>query len=567
MLNIKEIIKYTKKIRLLYVEDEELMRESAIEMLENFFDSIKIAKDGEEALHFYKNEEFDLVITDIAMPKMDGISLIKEIRNEDKKIPIIVFSALNDTSYMTACVSLNVDGYILKPMKKNNILNVLEKIVHKLSYSNNLQKISPKIETMVEKDALTELKSHSVLMQDLESIQANEIPVMILVNIDSFYIYNELYGLETGDEILQQFAQNLKRFSSSLSYELYRMNGDEFILLEKAMHLDTDKYEEDIESLFDYVESSPIKIKGVQELIVPSISIGISFHGDNLYGRADMALHEARRRGRKYLGFSADADIRKDLANNLYWREEINNAIAQDRVHAYYHPIVDKEENILKYESLIRIKQVSEDGKVSIIAPSEFLDFSKISKQYIALTQIMINESFKTMIEQNVHVAINLTFHDIENREINKLLHERIIKHKLANKTKFDISTQVIFELLQHSSHDDYDRLVAFVDEFKMLGVLITIDNFGMGFDNMSKISALSPNYVKIDAMLIKNIDTDKHAYTLVKSIVKFAQELGIKTIAEHVVNKEIFDASIKLGIDEFQGYYFGEPLERITAT
>ena len=69
---------------------------------------------------------------------------------------------------------------------------------------------------------------------------------------------------------------------------------------------------------------------------------------------------------------------------------------------------------------------------------------------------------------------------------------------------------------------------------------------------------------MKIDANLIKNIDTDKYACSLVESIVKFTKELGIKTIAEHVENQEIFEVAKGLGIDEFQGYFFSEPVMQV---
>lgn len=558
MKNLKKILESTKKLNLLYVEDDKVMQSSSVEMFLNFFDNITCADNGEEALALYYENKFDLIITDISMPKMDGIELISIIRKENKHIPIIVFSAWNNPSSLNSCISLNIDAYMLKPLESSNLIDAIYKISLKLK--NNREVFKQEFDV----DKLTQLKSHNSLMEEMQSASYLEVPVMILINIDDFHIYNEIYGLDVGDEILIAFAKQLEIFNSDLSYKLFRMSGDEFILFEKVKALDTDKYTDDITRLLDYIENNHIKINGIEEDISLRITIGIAFHNDNIYGRADMALHEARKRGRNYLGFTADTDRRSELKNNLYWREEINRALQSNRVHTYYQPIVDVNENILKYESLIRIQQVQNNGKLELISPKEFIDFSKISKQYIALTKVVIEESFATMLEKNVHVAINITFHDIENREINKLLHNKISKHNLATKTKFDISSQVIFELLEHQNHEDYDRFIDFIDEFKALGVLITIDNFGLGFANMSKISAMAPNYVKIDSTLMKNIDTDKHAYTLVKAIVKFAQELGIKTIAEHVTSKEIFEISKELGIDEFQGYYFGEPIEAI---
>jgi len=562
MSEIANIINYSKKLKVLYVEDEEKVRTASLELFENFFESIVVAEDGIEALEYYNRERFDLIITDIAMPKMDGFELIKEIRKKDKFIPIIVFSAFNDSSYLSASITLNVDGYILKPLKVQNLIDLLGQLYYKVAYQFSEKIDATHFKKSFDIDNLTQLKSHSALLERLDTIEDGKTPIFILVNIDEFHVYNEIYGLHIGDRILEKFAKVLKAFSESKNYELYRMSGDEFVIFETTNIIDSDKYSEDIEELVELVETQKMDVESVDEPVVLSITVGIAFGGGSLYSRAEMALLEARKRGRSYLGFSADIDRKTELKNNLYWREEINKAIAQKRVCAFYQPIVDKEKKILKYEALMRIKQIDSEAGEKIIEPAKFLDFSKISKQYVGLTKFVIEDAFKTMLEENVHVAINITFQDVENREINKLLRHKISKHNLASKTKFDISSQVIFELLEHSNHDDYDRFVAFIDEFKELGVIITIDNFGLGFANMSKISAMSPHYVKIDSTLIKNIDSDVHAFTLVKAIVKFAKELGMKTIAEHVSTKEIFELCQKIGIDEFQGYYLSEPKE-----
>lgn len=372
-------------------------------------------------------------------------------------------------------------------------------------------------------DKLTNLKSHNTLISTIEKLSPREIPVLILINIDEFHIYNEIYGLKTGDLILQEFAKLLLEYSKESQYDLYRVSGDEFVFYEVVKIIDPEPYIHDIEELISYVETHPIVLPELEEPINLAVTIGVSFDAENSYGKADMALQE-------------------------------------EKVHTYYQSIVDKDKKTIKYEALIRLHQPQSDGTQKIIAPYQFLDFSKVSRQYIALTKIVIQESFETMLQENVHVSINLTFHDIANSEIRALLRESIIKHHSESKTNFDISSQIIFELLTHTRHKDYDTFV----EFKALGVLITIDNFGLDFSEMSKVAVITPHYVKIDSNLIKNIDTDKHAYALVSAIVKFTKELGIKTIAEHVESETVFETAKKLQIDEFQGYFFSEPLESV---
>ena len=138
MKKMKEIIKYTKKLKLLYVEDEKILREISSELFKNFFDDITLAVNGLEALELYSINKYDLIITDIFMPKMNGIELIKNIRKNNNKILILIFSALKDPSYMTASESLGVDGYILKPLSLNNMINALEKLSYKLIHSKDI---------------------------------------------------------------------------------------------------------------------------------------------------------------------------------------------------------------------------------------------------------------------------------------------------------------------------------------------------------------------------------------------------------------------------------------------
>jgi EAL domain-containing protein (putative c-di-GMP-specific phosphodiesterase class I) len=70
----------------------------------------------------------------------------------------------------------------------------------------------------------------------------------------------------------------------------------------------------------------------------------------------------------------------------------------------------------------------------------------------------------------------------------------------------------------------------------------------------------LEPDYLKIDGSLVKNLQSDKKSFAMVKSITHFGHELGIKVIAEYVANKEIFEILLSIGVDEFQGFYFGKP-------
>jgi len=91
-------------------------------------------------------------------------------------------------------------------------------------------------------------------------------------------------------------------------------------------------------------------------------------------------------------------------------------------------------------------------------------------------------------------------------------------------------------------------------------GVRIAIDDFGSGYSNFERLLDYEPDIIKIDGSLIKNIATDDYSISIVKTIVGFANEHNIKTIAEFVENETIFNILYALGVNYSQGYYFGKP-------
>ena len=161
------------------------------------------------------------------------------------------------------------------------------------------------------------------------------------------------------------------------------------------------------------------------------------------------------------------------------------------------------------------------------------------------------------MYNRKEDFSINLSYEDIYNKTLINIIKENLERFK-------KIGSRLIIEILETESIEDLEIMQKFVAEVRKYGVRIAIDDFGTGHSNFSNIIAIEPDYIKIDGSFIKNIHNDAKAYTIVKGIITASKELNIKTIAEFVHNKEVFDVLVELGIDEFQGYYFSEPLLNI---
>ncbi len=114
-----------KNLTILYVEDEEMIRQNAVEYLSRICDNVLEAKDGLEALEVYRKNRPNIIISDIKMPKMNGLAMAKEIRKEDKETPIIIATAHTETNYLLQAVELQLIKYIVKPITSAKLQKAL----------------------------------------------------------------------------------------------------------------------------------------------------------------------------------------------------------------------------------------------------------------------------------------------------------------------------------------------------------------------------------------------------------------------------------------------------------
>lgn len=114
-----------KKIKILYVEDEMIIRKQAVEYLSLIYEYVFEAKDGLEALEVYKKYKPHIIISDIEMPNMNGLEMAREIRKIDKKIPIIIVTAHTDSKYLLEALDLQLIKYIVKPVTAKKLTEAL----------------------------------------------------------------------------------------------------------------------------------------------------------------------------------------------------------------------------------------------------------------------------------------------------------------------------------------------------------------------------------------------------------------------------------------------------------
>ncbi len=557
-----------KTFTVLYIEDEKVLREDVTQNIAPFVKKVIVGVDGRDGLKIFKQnqEDIDLIITDILMPHMNGIEMIDNIRKLDPDVPVIYTTAFNDAEYMLQTISQSVTAYILKPIDIELLLHAIEKASIgienerlKLSLAQMNQSLEQKVHektkelqqkneelyTRLFTDELTSLKNRKAFFKDIQLLQN---PIVLIIDIDSFKTINDLYGEYIGNTVLVSVAHLLKNIQKENECNIYRTGSDEFSLL-KDGEFHEEKCLQTLKSINRLIKDNPVYSTKFDIKIRISVTIGASFEKTDTFAKADMALKKAKADKVEYLIYGNNCNMENEYKNDIKWTSIIEKSLKNNTVVPFYQPIVDRDGNVLKYESLMRIIE----GDV-VHVPFYFLDIAKKVKLYANLEKTVIMKAFKKVKETNITVSINLSIEDILNVDFVNFITKELVKNNIAS--------LIVFEILESESIEDYGKVSSFIAHVKELGSKIALDDFGSGYSNFAYLLKLQPDYIKLDGSFIKNIDTDENSYLIAKTIIDFAHVLGIKTIAEFVHSKEVFDVVNSLGVDEFQGYYFSQPVQ-----
>ena len=398
-------------------------------------------------------------------------------------------------------------------------------------------------------DSLTGLPNRIKLLQHINFMST---PNFAIVDINNFKLINNLYGLKIADDLLVSLSHHLANTLNE-QYLLYRLGSDKFGILADSP-VTPQKFELSIIRLLKEIKEKNYQLNNLELQL--TLTAGISRNDRKfIIPRAEQALQQAKQNNKEYSIIDPTITDKDSYQENIFWAHTLSKALTEKRIIPYYQPIIDNRNGtISKYEALVRLVEGD-----SVISPFFFLETAKSTRQYAALTKVMIEESFKTIEKYQASISINFTVEDIRNEKTIFFFKEKL--------NEFNVAEKVVIELTESEGIENYQEVSQFITDMKKLGCKIAIDDFGTGYSNFTHLMHLDVDYLKIDGSIIKNILTDKSAEIIAQTLVDFARRLEIKTIAEFVETKEIFDKVNELGIDFSQGYFFGKPEKELLDT
>ncbi len=396
-------------------------------------------------------------------------------------------------------------------------------------------------------DSLTGLPNREALYDDIKNLDAFG---LCILDVSSFKDINDVYGIELGNKVLIELSRKYKSHTFDTNLGLYRISGDEFVLL-NPRDLSQKDFIETVEHIIINIEHEQFYFEEENIEINISIHAGVSCETDFALEKANIALIRAKKEQSNYSVYKNDGIQNEVQEKNIKTIARIKNSVKNYGFKAYYQPIVDANGKILKYEALVRMEERNE-----VISPYFFLEFAKKSKYYQHITRTMVFQALEKFENSNKMISINICADDLLNEET-----KSFIINQLEN---FKEPQRVIFELVESEDLHEISGLKEFISTLKNMGCKVAIDDFGTGYSNFSYLLDLEPDYLKIDGSLIKNIDKDTKSYNIVDTIVTFAHKLNITVIAEFIHSDEVLKICKDLKVDEFQGYLFGEPSKNI---
>ena len=552
--SVEQIRVLGSSLNILYVEDDTAIREQVEGLLKRIFRNVDSASNGEDAFIMYKEKEYDIVLTDLAMPKLDGVELTRKIMQDNPSQEVMVISAHRDVEQLVQLIDLGVSGFILKPI---NIQKFIQKIHIKVKeiYANKMMKehyneMKEQIgsqsftqEELQKRDPLTSVYNFNYLERCLKK---DEYQSAILLNIKDFKLINDYYSHNHGNHLLFQLASILVRESKRYNFDVFRVSGDEFLLLYNQRDLECRQIKEDIENILEVVENKKFNIVGVKDINI-TLRASYTCTKNRLLEELKVGQEYAKKHSCSVVSYKECSDFHTSMHNIVETKKLLKNAVEKSTIVPVYQPILMLN-NDVKYEVLMRI----EDDEKTLLTPDKFLEIAKAHNYYNEISEMLIFKALENVSSREETFSVNISFLDMKNFEFVDRLEKKILE--------YDIAHRVVFEIIESETLEDMEIVNSFIKRFKSMGIKFAIDDFGSGYSNFAYIFKLNPDFIKLDGSLILNILSDKSIYTLVESIIDLAHKLNIEVIAEFVSTKEIYDVLSTLGVDAMQGYYLGRP-------
>lgn len=533
---------------ILVVEDNELNRAILCEILANSYNTVE-AENGQIALDILKssNYKIDLILLDVMMPIMNGYEFLDSIKKDEElsHIPVIVTTQNESEDDEIAALSHGATDFVPKPYKPQIILHRIKSLI--------TLRENATIVNQVQFDKLTGVYNKEFFYRKASELIAENPDKqysIVCTNIENFKLYNDIFGVKKGDELLINIANSLRNYSPSILY-IGRYEADRFLCIQEREQEKIDR-ERFFSTPINPIEKSVVMKWGIYEISDTTLSI------EQICDRALLAVDSIK--GQYNVNFALYDDVmREKMIREKEITDVMEKAIKENQFIVYLQPKYSlSTDSMSGAEALVRWIH----PEWGFMSPAEFIPlfekngFITQLDLYVWERTLCYLKEFKEKGYPLLPISVNVSRADIYQTDI--------VKELLRLTEKYDIEPKYLhLEITETAYAEDPGKIIQTVEILKNHGFILEMDDFGSGYSSLNMLNEMKLDILKLDTKFIQSEMSKPISRSILRFIINLAHWMGLSVVAEGVETAEQVQRLRAIACDYVQGFFFSRPIPK----
>ncbi|WP_306478441.1 bifunctional diguanylate cyclase/phosphodiesterase [Methyloversatilis sp.] len=555
-----------RTIKVLMVEDNEddvflLNAQLSARGLETYSERVDSAHELARAL---EEREWDLVISDHAMPGFDSASALEVLRRSGRDIPFIIYSGKISDHMAFSAMRNGVADYV----QKGNIARlvpVIERELRGVETRRAVQTADARIHALAFFDTLSALPNQTLLRAQIDdwldtarrSTEARHATLMV-VDIDRFLRINTSFGYDAGNVVLREVVSRLIERAGEGAM-IARLSGDRFCVFAPSCTTRDDArvFAHRLLEAF----ASPVIKDGLELFLTASLGVAMTpedgSEAQSLIMNAEAAMSSAKRAGGNGLSFYAH-EMSASSAEKLVLEMHLRHSVQRGELFLNYQPILNGVTGRTSgVEALLRWRHPQR----GIIPPDRFIPLADESGLIVEIGAWVMREAclqgrkWHEQGMQDLSMSVNVSAVQFAQPRLLETVRTTL------EDTGFP-AEKLVLEITESVLMKDAETTIGMLKALKNMGVRISMDDFGTGYSSLSYLKRFPIDIVKIDKSFVRDINDDEDDAAIIRVIISLARSLRLTTVAEGVETPEQLGFLRREQCDRFQGYFFSRPVE-----
>jgi EAL domain-containing protein (putative c-di-GMP-specific phosphodiesterase class I) len=305
--------------------------------------------------------------------------------------------------------------------------------------------------------------------------------------------------------------------------------------------------------------AEPFHVEGQELFVTASIGIAVSpgdgQDAETLLKHAEMAMYQAKQRGRKTCAFFS-GDMNAHALERLTLENQLRRAVERNEFVLYYQPKVDVSSgHIIGAEALVRWKH----PELGIVSPAKFIPIAEETGLIVEIGQWVLRAAcaqIQAWTQRGLpplSISVNVSSAQFKQRKVWHAVRGALAHSSLP-------PGQLVLELTESMLMENATDSIEMLNELKEMGLKLAVDDFGTGYSSLTYLSRFPLDELKIDRSFVSGLPAERHSLAIVGAIIALARELNLRVVAEGVETREQLQFLRSRECDEYQGYLCSRP-------